>query len=161
MEDTAGTPYVGGDNSLDTVLGFVREDYEDDFKSLDSYRTRAATLLGIAAVAVGLTAQYAGHGHGGWPMFLGLVCVLLSLVAFLYVSTSIRLRIAPLSRPLAEECLNENPTATKLQVLANTLEAVECNAKRVALVQWVHTAGLVLLAGGTLLIGIRIAVTLL
>lgn len=151
---------VMADENLQLILDLAREAYWRQHDRLESYRTRAGSLLAFAAVLVAVSVDATVPARDSWSA-AGIIFVVLSATLFLLVFVGFHLEYTPDVRSLADSYLVEDCTLTQLQVLGNTVEAVGLNGRAVQRVELVYSVALVGLTLGTLIIGVRAALLLL
>jgi hypothetical protein len=151
----------GDGDSLDLILGYSRQSYDQQFSRLETYRTRAGSLLAFAAVLVALSAGAAPRAGRDLAQAVGTVAVLIAAVLFLVASSARGLREVPSVRALSELDIADPPTDTKAGLLRNTLVALRFNRRLLTRVGAVLSVGLAWLLVGTILIGVRVTLLLL
>ena len=147
-------------DSLDLILSHARQTYQHQVVTLEAYRARAVSLLAVAAVLV----TFAGAGPYASPSVthaVGTVCVLVSAVFFLLVSSARGFRAVPSLKSLTGWPIGEPVRDSKMRLLRHTLVGANSNRRELQLFGSLLTAGLVCLLVGTILIGARLALLLL
>lgn len=158
----ADQPPGGADrNSLDLVLSYARQSYAQQVVALETYRSRAGSLLAFAAVLVTLASGTGPAVTRSLAQAIGTVCVLVSAVLFLVVSSAKGFREIPSMSSLETWDIDAPPEQSKVRVLRHTLVAIRSNRRALGLVGAVLSIGLVWLLAGTILIGVRLAQLLL
>jgi hypothetical protein len=151
---------VSASPSLSLVFKFVRKNYDSQFKKLDSLRTKAGVLIGVAAGVIGaaITLVTAANAKPGWSpgMPLGVGFLLASCVAFGCLFPLFRMKVTPEPRQLAEKYLKSSEESTKLQIISATLEVMERNQKTLGWVELAYTIGVLLLGVGAILVGVNL-----
>lgn len=148
------------DDSLDIILDFAWRNYERQFRSLDSYRARAGSLLAFAAVLVTLSASPTSSADRNLTQAGGTLLVVVAAVLFLAASVSGSLQVTPPPRTLRRLGPTSPQYVTKQQILRGTLEALAANQRALVRVRSTLSIGLVCLLVGTVIIGLRVAVLL-
>jgi MFS family permease len=146
--------------SLSLVFEFVRKDYESQFNRLDSLRTRAGALMGVAAgvIAAAIAFATAANAKPGWHAgtLWGVGFLVASCVAFGLLFPLFRMKVTPKPRQLAEKYLTSSEESTKLQVISATLEVIKLNEDTLGWVELAYTIGILLLCVGMVLVGINL-----
>jgi hypothetical protein len=144
--------------SLQLAYDQCRHDYEGQFAQLDSLRTKAGALIGVAAgvIAAALTlASTATFTHSGWKPALpiGVVFLLISCVVLGLLYPLFRLKVTPTPRPLVEKYAARPLEDTQLMVISTTLAAMESNSKILGHLNVLYTAGVACLGVGAISTG--------
>jgi len=146
-------------DSLDFVLSHARQSYQQQVGTLEAYRARPVSLLAVAALLVTFT----GAGPYASPSVthaVGTICVLVSAVFFLLVSSARGFRAVPSLKSLTRWPIGEPISESKTRLLRHTLVGANSNRRELQLFGSLLTAGLVCLLVGTILIGARLALLL-
>ena len=161
--DLSTTHPPGGTDrdSLDLILSYARQSYDRQIARLETYRTRAGSLLAFAAVLVALSAGAAPEVGRDLAQAVGTVAVLIAAVLFLAASSARGLREVPSVRSLSALDIADPPATTKAGLLRNTLVALRFNRRLLTRVGAVLSVGLAWLLVGTILIGVRVTLLLL
>jgi len=147
--------------SLQTILGYARQNYAQQFVTLEAYRARAGSLLAFAAVLVAISAGSAQRDAPSLSQAGGTVLVLASAVLFLIVSLGEGLRAAPSPRTLARSDVTAPVRETHERLLRGTLDVLGFNQRILSRLRTLLSVGLLCLATGTILIGARVTELLL
>ena len=147
--------------SLQTILTFARQNYAQQFVTLEAYRARAGSLLAFAAVLVAISAGSAPRDAPSLSQAGGTVLVLASAVLFLIVSLGEGLRAAPSPRTLARSDVTAPVRETHERLLRGTLDVLGFNQRILSRLRTLLSVGLLCLATGTILIGARVTELLL
>jgi hypothetical protein len=148
-------------DSLQIILGYARENYLQQFTTLDAYRARAASLLAFAAVLVALSAGAAPRDARSLLQAGGTIFVLASAVLFLIVSLGEGLRVAPSRRTLERSDLSAPVQATQERLLRGTLDVLGVNKRILTRLRTLLSVGLLCLVTGTIIIGAHVTELLL
>lgn len=164
-QDAPATPHGGHGNepagSLQTILGYARQNYAQQFVTIEAYRARAGSLLAFAAVLVAISAGSAQRDSPSLSQAGGTVLVLASAVLFLIVSLGEGLRFAPSRRTLARSDVTAPVRQTHERLLRGTLDVLGLNQRIISRLRALLSAGLLCLVAGTILIGARVTELLL
>ena len=152
---------AGRSDSLDLILGYARQSYDQQLARLETYRSRAGSLLAFAAVLVTLSAGTAPGAGRSVAQAAGTLLVSMAAVLFLAVSLGEGLRVAPSVLSLARSDLADPPHVIKSRLLRNTLDVLGPNQRTVARLGAVPSIGLLCLVAGTIVIGVRVTLLLL
>jgi len=147
--------------SLQTILTYARQNYAQQFVTIEAYRARAGSLLAFAAVLVAISAGSASRGAPSLLQAGGTVLVLASAVLFLIVSLGEGLRYAPSRRTLAQSDVTAPVRETHERLLRDTLDVLGFNQRILGRRRAMSSVGLLCLAMGTMLIGARVTGLLL
>ena len=147
--------------SLQTILSYARQNYAQQFVTLEAYRARAGSLMAFAAVLVAISAGSAQRGAPSLSQAGGTVLVLASAVLFLIVSLGEGLRYAPSRRTLARSDVTAPMHETHERLLRGTLDILGFNRRILGRLRTLLSVGLLCLATGTILIGARVTELLL
>ncbi len=150
-----------GRDSLDLILSYARRSYDQQVGTLETYRSRAGSLLAFAAVLVTLTSGAGPDLTRSLAQAIGTVCVLVSAVLFLVVSSAKGFREIPSMGSLETWDIDAPLEQSKITLLRHTLVAIRSNRRALGLVGAVLSIGLAWLLAGTILIGVRLALLLL
>lgn len=154
-------PRDAAHNSLDLILSYARQSYDQQVATLEVYRSRAGSLLAFAAVLVTLTSRTGPDLTRSLAQATGTVCVLVSAVLFLVVSSAKGFREVPSTHSLEIWDIDASPEQSKVRLLRHTLVAIRSNSHALSLVGAVLAIGLAWLLAGTILIGVRLTLLLL
>ena len=127
--------------SLQSILNYARQNYAQQFVTLEAHRARAGSLLAFAAVLVAISAGSAQRDAPSLFQAGGTVLVLASAVLFLIVSLGEGLRYE--------------------RLLRDTLDVLGFNQRILGRRRAMSSVGLLCLATGTMLIGARVTELLL
>ena len=159
---SSGQRGAGADrNSLDLILTYARQSYDQQVATLEMHRSRAGSLLAFAAVLVTLASGTGPAVTRSLAQAIGTVCVLVSAVLFLVVSSAKGFREIPSMSSLETWDIDASPEQSKVRLLRHTLAAIRSNRRALGLVGAVLSIGLAWLLAGTILIGVRLALLLL
>lgn len=147
--------------SLQTILSYARQNYAQQFVTLEAYRARAGSLLAFAAVLVAISAGSASRDAPSLPQASGTVLVLASAVLFLIVSLGEGLRAAPSPRTLAQSDVTAPVQETHERLLRGTLDVLGFNQRILSRRRAMSSIGLLCIVAGTVLIGARVTELLL
>ena len=147
--------------SLQTILSYARQNYAQQFVTLEAYRARAGSLLAFAAVLVAISAGSASRDAPSLFQAGGTVLVLASAVLFLIVSLGEGLRAAPSRRTLARSDVTAPMHETHERLLRGTLDILGFNRRILGRLRTLLSVGLLCLVAGTILIGARVTELLL
>jgi len=147
--------------SLQTILSYARQNYAQQFVTLEAYRARAGSLLAFAAVLVAISAGSAQRGAPSLSQAGGTVLVLAAAVLFLLVSLGEGLRYAPSRRTLARSDVTAPVHETHERLLRGTLDVLDFNQRILGRLRALLFVGLLCLVAGTILIGARVTELLL
>jgi len=157
---TTHPPGATDRDSLDLILAYARQSYDQQFASLDAYRARAGSLLAFAAVLVTLAAGDLTTGHDSTALAAGTLFVLQAAVLFLIASAGRSLQVAPSTRTLASAELRAERRLTEERVLRSTLDVLDSNHRVLSRARALLSVGLLSLLVGTVIIGLRLALLL-
>ncbi len=148
--------------SLQTILSYARQNYAQQFVTLEAYRARAGSLLAFAAVLVAISSGSASSDAPSLSQAGGTVLVLASAVLFLIVSLGEGLRAAPSPRTLARSDVTAPVHETHERLLLRgTLDVLDFNRRILGRLRTLLSVGLLCLVAGTILIGARVTELLL
>ena len=113
--------------SLQSILNYARQNYAQQFVTLEAHRARAGSLLAFAAVLVAISAGSAQRDAPSLFQAGGTVLVLASAVLFLIVSLGESLRYVPSRRTLARSDVTAPVRETHERLLRGTLDVLDFN----------------------------------
>ena len=142
--------------SLQTILNYARQNYAQQFVTLEAHRARAGSLLAFAAVLVAISAGSAQRDAPSLFQAGGTVLVLASAVLFLIVSLGESLRYVPSRRTLARSDVTAPVRETHERLLRGTLDVLDFNQRILSRRRALSSVGLLCLVAGTILIGARV-----
>jgi len=148
-------------DSLDLILDYARQSYQEQLARVESYRARAGALLAFAAVLVTFSTATASTNGRAPTQAAGTLCVVLAAVLFLLASSARGSRLIPSVRWLTTAEVGDAAAATKARLLRSLLVALESNQRPLRRLGILLYAGLLWLLLGTVVLGARLTLLLL
>jgi len=146
-------------DSLEIVLAYAREEYEQQHTAHDKLVARAAGFLGFVAALIGLAGLDKPKEDPERWLLIGGVAALIVAALLLAGATWLRqYTTAPDAHALYAKYGEKSAAVTQEAILRTTLDVIADNEKPLRRVQALYQAGATLVAAGAAAVGVAIIV---
>jgi cytochrome c biogenesis protein CcdA len=146
-------------DSLEIVLAYAREEYEQQHSAHDKVVGRASGLLGFVTALIGL----AGLGEltsqpERWLVIAGVIALIAAAILFVRVARLREYSRTPVASVLEAKYLGKPQAETQKAVLKATLSVIASNKIALRKVRDLYQTGVILLALGAVAVGAAIII---
>jgi hypothetical protein len=144
-------------DSLEIVLAYAREEYEQQRAHHAELVRRAATFLSFVTALIGLAGlDKALASEASWPLTVGVGALIVAAVLLVSVTWLRQYTTAPDSRALYEKYAERDETEVRRIVLLTTLDVIRENERPLRNLELLYQAGATFVAVGAVTIGAAI-----
>lgn len=141
-------------DSLDIVLAYAREEYEQQRSAHERIVARAAGFLGFVTALIGLAGLGVAHGDPErWILIAGVAALIIAALLLVRINWLREYLRAPLASTLNERYREKPEQETKQAILSITVAVIEKNDVQLRKVRGLYQIAVTLVAVGAGCVG--------